>query len=415
MNTSVAQLNVFDGEALVGTVYDTDPLSFAYAPQWLSWANRYPLAAIALQKDRHDAPAITAFFENLLPEGDARRALAMTQKVSGVFSLLRAVAGDNIGNLVLLPAGELPQLPTHAPTSWAAIAGVLAGLVPEGAPASLGQRISVSGAQRKVAINLTKEGVPQWPLGASPSMFLVKPDIKSMDGVWCSAANETIVMRTAQHCGLDAAKVFYEPVTKSCVVQRFDRTLSAGRLQRLQQYDFCQLSSTRSDKKYEHEGGPGIRICFDIIKKNSTRPAPDLKRFFEWLFFNLMVGNNDSHAKNLSLYQLPGEGSRLTPHYDLMCTRLYPGLSKEFAFRVGGLTLPGEIGAEQLVKMATELGIKPRYLTDMAASVFKRLLPALAQAVAELSPDFGPAETTLAQRLSQKVTHIAQSFNQRMG
>jgi serine/threonine-protein kinase HipA len=102
------------------------------------------------------------------------------------------------------------------------------------------------------------------------------------------------------------------------VVKRFDRTLSESRIKRLVQYDFGQLSSIRSDKKYEHEGGPGIKSCIDIIKKNSARPTPDLKRFFEWLFFNLMVGNNDSHAKNLSVCQLAGEGNRFTPHYGLM-------------------------------------------------------------------------------------------------
>jgi serine/threonine-protein kinase HipA len=414
MATQATQLNVFDGDAHVGTIHDTDPISFEYTPEWLNFADRYPVATIALQGGRNDSPAVHAFFENLLPEGGLRDALAMEQKVSSVFSLLRAVAGDNIGNLVLLPAGELPQAPTYMPTSWEEIAKVFAGLAPEGGSDRAGHRISVSGAQRKTTISLTETGGPQWPIGTAPSLYLVKPDIKSLDGVWSSAANETIVMRAAKHCGLEVAEVFYEPVTKSCVVKRFDRTLSASRIKRLVQYDFCQLSSTRSDKKYEHEGGPGIKSCIDIIKKNSARPAPDLKRFFEWLFFNLMVGNNDSHAKNLSLYQLAGDGNRLTPHYDLMCTRLYPGLSKEFALRVGDKTMPGEIGSEQVSALAAELGMKSSYLTDIADSVYKRLLPAMEKAIDELMPAFGPSEITLAKRLSLKVTTIAQSFHQRM-
>jgi hypothetical protein len=37
------------------------------------------------------------------------------------------------------------------------------------------------------------------------------------------------------------------------------------------------------------------------------------------------------------------------------------------------------------------------------------------KAIDELMPAFGPSEITLANRLSLKVTSIAQSFNQRMG
>ncbi len=411
----VTQLDVFSGDAQVGTIHDTDPVSFEYTQDWLNFVDRYPIAAIELKAGRNDSEAVKAFFENLLPEGVFRNALAIERKVSSVFALLKEVAGDNIGNIVILPSGEQPQPPKFEPTSWDEIAKVLSGQSQEGGLARKAHRISVSGAQRKTSISINDEGTPLWPLGTTPSMYIVKPDIKSIEGVWGSAANEAIVMRAAKHCGLDVADVFYEAVSKSCVVKRFDRSMSGDRIQRLVQYDFCQLSCTLSDKKYEHEGGPGIKSCVDMIKNNSTKPAPDLKRFFEWMFFNLMVGNNDSHAKNLSLYQLPGEGKRLTPHYDLMCTRLYPGLSKEFAFRVGDKTMPGDIGPEQIAKLATDLGVKPGYLKDIAGSISKSLLPSIKKTIDELTTTFGPIEKTLAERLELKISSIAKSFNQRMG
>lgn len=414
-SAQVTQLDVFDGDVHVGTIHDTDPISFQYTQDWLNFVGHYPIAAIELVHKRNDSPVVKAIFENLLPEGALRDALAMQSKASSVFSLLRVVAGDNVGKLVILPSGERPLPPSYEPSSWDRIAKALAGQVPEAELARQGHRISVSGAQRKLCVHLNEAGDPLWPLGTTPSGFLVKPDIKSLDGVWCSAANETIVMRAAKHCGLDVADVFYEPVSKSCVVKRFDRTLRPERIVRLVQYDFCQLSGTLSDKKYEHEGGPGLKSCVDLIKQNSTRPAADLKRLFEWLFFNLMVGNNDSHAKNLSLYQLPGQGTRLTPHYDLMCTRLYPGLSKDFAFSVGDETLPGAIGQPQIAALATEIGMKPGYLTDTAASVYKNFLPSIRRAIEELTPAFGSPEKTLADRLDKKVTSIANAFKKRLG
>jgi len=58
------------------------------------------------------------------------------------------------------------------------------------------------------------------------------------------------------------------------------------------------------------------------------------------VFSNLCVGNNDSHVKNLSIFSVPGQGVRLTPFYDLMCTRLDPGPSTGFAFEIGGEVRP---------------------------------------------------------------------------
>jgi hypothetical protein len=76
--------------------------------------------------------------------------------------------------------------------------------------------------------------------------------------------------------------------------------------------------------------------------------------------------------------------------------------------------MPGEIGSEQVTQLAAELGMKSSYLTDMADSVYQRLLPAMEKAIDELMPAFGLSEITPAKRLSLKVTSIAQSFNQRM-
>ena len=93
----------------------------------------------------------------------------------------------------------------------------------------------------------------------------------------------------------------------------------------------CQQAGTVSERKYENEGGPGLAICAELIRRYSTQPAVDLRHFVSRIFFNLFAGNNDSHAKNLSICHQPGKGVTLAPFYDLICTRLYPGLSQDFA------------------------------------------------------------------------------------
>jgi len=132
------------------------------------------------------------------------------------------------------------------------------------------------------------------------------------------------------------------------------------------QYDMCQLAGVASSGKYEAEGGPGLGHCAQIIREESMHPAADLRRLIDWVFFNLFVGNNDSHAKNLSLHVIPGEGMRLTPFYDLVATRVYPTLSAKFAFAIGGEYVPGNIARPHIEAMARELGMAANYVLHRA-------------------------------------------------
>ena len=115
----------------------------------------------------------------------------------------------------------------------------------------------------------------------------------------------------------------------------------------------------------------------------------------------LLAGAQDktSHAKNLSICSVPGQGVTLTPFYDLMCTRLHPGLSPEFAFAIGGEARPGEMGPEHLAMMARQLGMQPRFLAQQARDVADRMPTAIEQAAREIAPALRPAASILAERL----------------
>ncbi|WZB73860.1 HipA domain-containing protein [Achromobacter insuavis] len=97
--------------------------------------------------------------------------------------------------------------------------------------------------------------------------------------------------------------------------------------------------------KYEADGGPSLAHCRELLRDMGVNAA-DLKRFLQWVVFNLCVGNNDSHAKNLSVLQTPDGHYRLAPFYDLMCTALYPGLARNFAFTVGASPGPATSAAD---------------------------------------------------------------------
>lgn len=416
MKPRVAALDVFYGPVRMGTVHDTSPLDFEYASGWLERQDAFPLSVIALQAGRVTSPQVQAFFENLLPEGELRLYLAEQRKASTLFSLLLAVAGDTAGAFVMLPQGQTPEAPAYEPTTWEALANTVknksaAAIQLQGDDT----RISLAGAQDKASIAIFDGKTPLLPKGSAPSTHILKPDIRRLAKVRASAANEAIIMRTAAHCGLNTAKVFYEPLTHACIVERFDRfTRADGTLGRLIQYDFCQITGTSSERKYEKEGGPGVAQCAQTIRQYSARAAVDLQAFVQWIFFNIYTGNNDSHAKNLSVYERPGEGVRLTPFYDLMCTRIYPGLSKEFAFNIGGARLPGDMGKAQVEGLAAQIGMGPKYLQSVARSLATKVPEAIDKATQEIYPDLSRSEQAFADKLGREVKSITKRAVARM-
>jgi serine/threonine-protein kinase HipA len=415
MTETGKSLDVFFEDDLVGHVYDTSPLSFEYASQWIQ-RRAIQIANIKLAAGKSDDASVSAFFENLLPEGQLRTLLLSAKKASTLFGLLHAVAGDTAGGFVLLPTGQKPQPPSYQPTSWSELATELrtksaSAINLKGA----GTRISLAGAQDKATIALFGDGVPRLGVGTSPSTHILKPDIRNIDGVWASAVNETLMMKTALGCGLEAATVFYEPTTRACVVERFDRFLKPdGNVGRIMQYDLCQLSSLPSEKKYEAEGGPSLKDCADLIRRYCSVPAIDLKRLIAWVFFNIFTGNNDSHAKNLSLFRPAVGGVRLTPFYDLMCTRIYPGLSQNFAFNIGGTTIPGEMEQRHISAMAEQLNMRPKYVLGIGQKIAKQLPLALASAAASMQDALQPGDVTMAKRLNFYVVKTAKQASKRM-
>jgi serine/threonine-protein kinase HipA len=102
------------------------------------------------------------------------------------------------------------------------------------------------------------------------------------------------------------------------VVERFDRLHARdGRLLRLPQEDCCQALSVPPPRKYEPDGGPGMRQILDLLKA-SDEPEVDQRLFLKAQIVFWLLGATDGHAKNFSIALLPGGRFRLTPLYDVM-------------------------------------------------------------------------------------------------
>lgn len=414
---TLAALDLYRSGRKVGRLFDERPLRFVYDNAWMGASDAYPITpAMPLTQREHAGEAVHAFFENLLPEGHIRKFLQISRHATTVFGLLRSVGGDTASGLMMLPQGEKPAPPSYRPTTWQAVAARLddasvPALVAENAE---GARISLAGAQDKLLLTVPPAGAPAMPQGAAPSTHILKPDIGGLKGVWASALNETLVMQLATKLGLGVAEAQYQPDTRACLIKRFDRQPDGrGGLIRLHQLDLCQLAGVASDVKYEADGGPSLADCRRLLKDVGV-DAADMKRFLLWVIFNLYVGNNDSHAKNLSVLQEADGRYRLAPFYDLMCTAMYPGLSRQFALSIGGVMTPGRIGRQQMEMMAKALGFHPGYVMTLARTLASALPAALDDVQAALAVQASAGtERTLIERLANWIKTNTRKHAQR--
>jgi len=326
-------LNVFLNGRLVGRLrrQASGAIDFQYADSWLAWEQAFPVSlSLPLREDRFLGDSVIAVFDNLLPDNDQiRRRLAERVRAGGydAYSLLAAVGRDCVGALQFLPDGADPGPAggiAGRPLGDEEIAAILGDLkrTPLGVDESEEFRISLAGAQEKTAL-LHWQDKWQMPHGSTATTHILKPEIGVLpNGIDLSQSieNEHLCMRLTAAFGLPTARTEIREFSqrRALVVERFDRLHTRdGRLLRLPQEDCCQALSVPPPRKYEPDGGPGMRQILDLLKA-SDEPEADQRLFLKAQMVFWLLGATDGHAKNFSIALLPGGRFRLTPLYDVM-------------------------------------------------------------------------------------------------
>jgi serine/threonine-protein kinase HipA len=312
-------------------------ISFGYDSEWLDDERRaIPVSlSLPLREERYSGSVVSAYFDNLLPDNDEiRRIVAERVGADGTdaFSLLDKIGRDCVGALQFLPEGEEIVLPGQ-PRGSSLSEGDVAETVRELRTAPLGIRtdgereirISIAGAQEKTAL-LWHRG---WcrPGGSTPTTHIIKPQLGELPNgldMRRSVENEHFCLTLCRELGLETATtevLEFEGVRVLCV-ERFDRLTTAdGRLLRVPQEDFCQALSVPPTRKYNRDGGPGLRECLDLLG-GSDDPQRDRQRFLKAQVVFWLLGAPDGHAKNFSIFLNPGGRYRMTPLYDVMSVQL---------------------------------------------------------------------------------------------
>ncbi len=316
-------------------------IRFTYVPEALD-NNALPALSLSLPKRPEPFPDTQAgpFFRNLLPEQAFLRLVAAAAGTSpeNTLDLVGAIGGECPGAVSIWPEGSGPPAsPQYEPMDREALQALFSpGNRQPLASAITRGRLSLAGVQQKIALLRDDSGRWHLPRGGAVTSHILKEPLPTYPAL---LENELFCMTLARRCGIDVPPVgLADPEVRMYCVERFDRprTPAASPMPRarLHQEDFCQILRVEPARKYQAEGGPGLRRCADVIRQHSRLPAEDLLRFLRWVGFNFLIGNEDTHAKNLALLYTP-EGLRLTPHYDLVSTQVYPDLQRSLAMKIG--------------------------------------------------------------------------------
>ncbi len=326
-------LNVFLNSRLVGVLRreSTGAIDFQYAKDWLGWQSTFPVSlSLPLREDRYIGAPVINVFDNLLPDSDAIRKRVAERVGAGgtdAYSLLTALGHDCVGALQFLPDGIDPGKAGAVdgkPVTDDEVAVIVNNLA--SAPLGMSEdedfRISIAGAQEKTAL-LRKDG--QWfkPVGTTATTHILKPQIGQLpNGIDLSNSveNEYFCLKLLAALGVPTADAEIADFgdRRTLIVERFDRRwTNDGRLLRLPQEDICQAFSVPPTRKYQSDGGPGMRDIIELLK-GSDMPEQDIATFMRARILFWMLGATDGHAKNFSITLGPGGRFRLTRLYDVL-------------------------------------------------------------------------------------------------
>jgi serine/threonine-protein kinase HipA len=368
-----------------------------------------PLLCLSLPLRDEPFPqgVVRAFLDGLLPEGEARRAVAREFGVreNDTFGLIQALGRDCAGALVIQPVDEpAPAQPTTRTAehlSDADIATLVANL--RSAPLGAGGRvrISLAGVQEKLLLTRMPDGAWGRPVDNTPSTHILKPEIAAFPN---TVENEAFCMRVAKHLGLDVAPVTTTAVLgrKLIVVERYDRVVhDDGSVERIHQEDLCQAAGVPPNRKYQEDGGPSLGRVASIVQAAAN---PDsIETLLRAVTLNVLIGNGDAHAKNVSLLHEPSGALRLAPLYDLMSTLLYR--DDRLAMYVDDVRRTNRVTAGRLINEATRWGLTRRRAAEIIEDMLNRAPTAVGAASDETEgvPDELPAvvNSQLAQVRSQ--------------
>ena len=225
---------------------------------------------------------------------------------------------------------------------------------------------TLTGVQAKLSLHLDRhDGSKRLTIVGLWGDYIFKPQTQSYKTL---PENEDLTMHLAEMAKIKVVPhtlIRLKDGTLGYLTKRIDRSADGDKIP---MEDMCQLTERQTEYKYKSS----YEQIAKVIAKYSYVPLLDLTDFYEQVFFSWLVGNNDMHLKNFSLYAPKGKWG-LTPAYDLLnVTLVNPKDDEELALTLNARKT--RIKKADFVKAMETSGIAPKVFENMV-SKYHKLLP----------------------------------------
>ena len=309
----INQLKVMKGDSEVGTLCRVQSgYELVFNPNWQNKMITYRIKGSSVPMSQL-GESLPPFFANLLPEGYRLKALREKVKTSedDLFSLLAASGGTFIGDVYIQTGASnvLKEISSPKKINFYDFFIKQAGEeMPE----------TISGAQEKISSSMISFPIN---IAEKNKQYILKLNPKDKPHL---VENEFACMTLAKKCKLNVAEVKLvadKDENKALLVERFDRIWNEENksFEMVHQEDGCQFLNLYPSQKYRVSWNQIAESVMELTDSNAIEILNLLKLYV----FSYLIGNGDLHAKNVSLYDLPGCPRTITPVYDLICTRIF--------------------------------------------------------------------------------------------
>lgn len=379
------KLNIVCAHTKVGELSynpSDETFSFSYEESWMETG--FVLSPHIRFDTLPSSSTLKKFFANLLPEGRGLEDLSRYFQISksNIFGLIEKLSFDTAGALFFSTNDHIDQQTNLRPVSLEELQEriiqrrVQSITVWDGRP-----RLSLAGIQDKLPI-LFHEGQFGFGEGDLCSTHILKFDTQNEH---YTVLNEYLSMQLAYAAGIQTAEVELLRFNDEAVlsVKRFDRRyVSETLVERLHIVDGCQMLDLSPSEKYERPYGSqrdvqhyrseaNFKNLFALANKCSV-PALATQQMIRWALFNLIIGNYDAHAKNISFF-ITKSKIDLAPFYDLLNVSLYPQFAQDYSMAFGDTFEPDNLTTYDLAEFCHVCTIKPKLLVQEFRKIAKAL------------------------------------------
>lgn len=347
----------------------------------------------ALPGRRAASDAVSNFLGGYVPEGNHRERMAAKRRVDpgDLFALLTEFGGSIAGAVSLRQQNEAQHCrPAYEPLPDEVLETRLKQALEDsdqGIPDD--SRSALPGYQPKVLAALFDS---QWmyPHGRAHSTHILKPQVPARPH---RIFDEHYSHLVARRIGLSRydSRIHTAGMTTFLAIERFDRTIVDDRVVLHHQEDLAQalgLDWRDTDVKFQEPDWPTdprratARRIGELLGSIPGGGAA-VEAWIRQMTYNVAIGNNDAHAKNVALLHLT-DGTVLSPIYDALPNLFQDGLVKwDLALAIDGIFDHRRVSTERLLAEIDTWRVIP---AARAAVIIENTLAELDEALGSITP-----------------------------